>query len=60
MTHGHKICITIHQKSDNSTVSGMVDVLTLTRLGSQTGLHKTGICGIQDTRQIVDSKTNDI
>ena len=24
------------------------------------GLHKTGICGIQDTRQIIDSKTNDI
>ena len=26
----------------------------------QTGLHKTGIRGIQDTRQIVDGKTNDI
>ena len=25
-----------------------------------TGLHKTGIRGIQDTRQIVDGKTNDI
>ena len=25
-----------------------------------TGLHKTGIRGIQDNRQIVDSKTNDI
>ena len=24
-----------------------------------TGLHKTGIRGIQDTRQIVNSKTND-
>ena len=24
------------------------------------GLHKTGIRGIQDTRQIVDGKTNDI
>ena len=24
------------------------------------GLHKTGIRGIQDTRQIVDRKTNDI
>ena len=24
------------------------------------GVHKTGICGIQDTRQIVDGKTNDI
>ena len=23
------------------------------------GLHKTGIRGIQDTRQIVDGKTND-
>ena len=23
------------------------------------GLHKTGIPGIQDTRQIVDGKTND-
>ena len=25
-----------------------------------TGVHKTGIRGIQDTRQIVDGKTNDI
>ena len=25
-----------------------------------TGLHKTGIRGIQDTRQIVDGETNDI
>ena len=25
-----------------------------------TGLYKTGIRGIQDTRQIVDGKTNDI
>ena len=25
----------------------------------ETGLHKTGIRGIQDTRQIVDGKTND-
>ena len=24
------------------------------------GVHKTGIRGIQDTRQIVDGKTNDI
>ena len=24
------------------------------------GVNKTGICGIQDTRQIVDGKTNDI
>ena len=24
-----------------------------------TGVHKTGIRGIQDTRQIVDGKTND-
>ena len=27
---------------------------------SQPGVHKTGIRGIQDTRQIVDGKTNDI
>ena len=27
--------------------------------GSQAGMHKTGIHGIQDTRQIVDSATND-
>ena len=26
----------------------------------QPGVHKTGIRGIQDTRQIVDGKTNDI
>ena len=24
------------------------------------GLHKTGICGIQDTRQFIAGKTNDI
>ena len=29
-------------------------------LGWQAGVHKTGIRGIQDTRQIVDGKTNDI
>ena len=28
--------------------------------GPLSGLHKTGIRGIQDTRQIVDSNTNDI
>ena len=28
--------------------------------GGGAGLHKTGIRGIQDTRQIVDGKTNDI
>ena len=27
---------------------------------SRTGLYKTGIRGIQDTRRIVDGKTNDI
>ena len=26
----------------------------------ESGVHKTGIRGIQDTRQIVDGKTNDI
>ena len=26
----------------------------------RTGVHKTGIRGIQDTRQIVNGKTNDI
>ena len=30
------------------------------RGGYQAGVHKTGIRGIQDTRQIVDGKTNDI
>ena len=29
-------------------------------MGCAAGLHKTGIRGIQDTRQIVDGKTNDI
>ena len=29
-------------------------------LGWWAGVHKTGIRGIQDTRQIVDGKTNDI
>ena len=28
--------------------------------GLRPGLHKTGVRGIQDTRQIVDGKTNDI
>ena len=28
--------------------------------GAEPGVHKTGIRGIQDTRQIVDGKTNDI
>ena len=28
--------------------------------GPLAGVHKTGIRGIQDTRQIVDGKTNDI
>ena len=31
-----------------------------TRLWLRSGVHKTGIRGIQDTRQIVDGKTNDI
>ena len=26
---------------------------------AKAGLHKTDICGIQDTRQIVNGKTND-
>ena len=30
------------------------------RRGSGVGLHKNGIRDIQDTRQIVDGKTNDI
>ena len=30
------------------------------RITTQSGLHKTGIRGIQDTRQIVDGKTNEI
>ena len=29
------------------------------RGGIDTGMHKTGILGIQNTRQIVDGKTND-
>ena len=28
--------------------------------GAQTGVHKTGVRGFQDTRQIVYGKTNDI
>ena len=28
--------------------------------GVQTGLQKTGICGVQDTRQIHDNKTNEM
>ena len=36
--------------------STLVAVIVLT----SPGVHKTGIRGIQDTRQIVDGKTNDI
>ena len=32
----------------------------LLRYTSSAGVHKTGIRGIQDTRQIVDGKTNGI
>ena len=32
----------------------------LLRYTSSAGVHKTGIRGIQDTRQIDDGKTNDI
>ena len=30
------------------------------KIGGTPGVHKTGIRGIQDTRQIVNGKTNDI
>ena len=46
--------------TDMTFISFLRDVHTFHQHCSQSGLHKTGIHGIQDTRQIVDGKTNDI
>ena len=37
-----------------------LDIFSFSLGGGRAGVHKTGIRGIQDTRQIVDGKTNDI
>ena len=39
---------------------GFRKVIFLEKVKEEAGVHKTGIRGIQDTRQIVDGKTNDI
>ena len=51
----------------DQTFALRVDLKEITELsgvkkqaGAEPGVHKTGIRGIQDTRQVVDGKTNDI